>query len=249
MTWARLIEELARLEQAVSELALVCGTGPRPWTEAERQIVRDYYPDTPAWMIAKALQRSDKAIYGMAKKLGLKKSPDWIDNPLSNTTRVDPDRGRASRFKRGHASWNAGMKGWKAGGRSAETRFKRGELNGRAAQLVEPVGSYRLDPSGILQRKIGTTTGPSHLRWRSVHELVWIEHNGPVPEGYVVVFRPGQRTNVLEEITLDRVECIPRAELMRRNSYHTQYPREVRRLIQLRGVLTRKINSRSKELD
>jgi hypothetical protein len=195
------------------------------------------------------LQRTDKAIYGMASKLGVTKVEGWIDNPLSNTTRTDPGRGRASRFKRGHATWNAGMKGWKAGGRSAETRFKPGQLNGRAAQLVEPVGAYRLDPSGILQRKVGTKPGPNHLRWRSVHELVWIEHNGPVPRGHVVVFRPGQRTNVLEQITLDRLECITRAELMRRNSYHNRYPQPVRQIIQLRGVLTRKINNRRKDLD
>lgn len=133
MTWSRLIEELAALERAVADLAIVAGIGKRPWTEAERQVVRDYYPDTPAWMIARALQRTDTAVYRMASKLGVTKAEDWIDNPLSNTTRIDPGRGRASQFKPGHATWNAGMKGWKAGGRSAETRYKPGNISGRAA--------------------------------------------------------------------------------------------------------------------
>lgn len=49
------------------------------------------------------------------------------------------------------------------------------------------------------------------------------------------------RTAVLDEITLDRVECISLAENMRRNSYHN-YPKEIALAIQLRGVLNRKIN-------
>lgn len=245
MTWCRLIEQLHALEQDVADLASITGSGVRRWSDAERQLVRDYYPDTPAWMIARALQRSNASVYQMADRLGVSKAPDWLDNPLSNTTRVDPGRGRVSQFRPGQKPWNTGKKGWRPPG-AERTQFKPGQLNGRAAQLVEPVGSYRLDPSGILQRKIATTPGPAHLRWRSVHELVWIEHNGPVPPGHLVVFKEGMRTNVLQQITLDRIECLSRGDLMRRNSYHNRYPKEIARLIQLKGALARKINNRSK---
>jgi len=34
---------------------------------------------------------------------------------------------------------------------------------------------------------------------------------------------------------------------MRRNSYHTRYPKEVAQLIQLKGALNRKINRRSRQ--
>jgi hypothetical protein len=47
-------------------------------------------------------------------------------------------------------------------------------------------------------------------------------------------------------ITLGRLELISRAENMRRNSYHTRYPKEVAQLIQLRGALNRQINKRLK---
>lgn len=125
---------------------------------------------------------------------------------------------------------------------NSTTRFKKGE---RPHSWV-PVGSCRVTKDGTLQRKVSDRKGPPNLRWRSVHELVWIEHNGPVPDGHVVVFKPGQKTTILTQITIDRVECISWAENMQRNSVHTNYPKEVAQLIQLRGVLTRKINSRSK---
>lgn len=240
-----IIAALGETIATLRELQRMQGGQGTKWAEADRQLMREFYPNTPAWILAQVLNRSTNSIHSQAELLGLKKEPGWVDNPLSNSTRVDPGRGLAGRFQKGHQTWNKGLKGWTAPG-SERTQFKKGQLHGRAAQLVEPVGSYRLDPSGILQRKIGTKSGPGHLRWRSVHELVWIEAHGPVPAGHVVVFKEGQRTNKLEDITLDRIECIDRAELMHRNSHHNRYPKEISRLIQLTGVLQRKINTRSK---
>jgi hypothetical protein len=54
------------------------------------------------------------------------------------------------------------------------------------------------------------------------------------------------KTTKLEEITLDRLECITHAELMKRNSIYN-HPPEVIELMRLRGVLNRVINKRSKE--
>ena len=76
-----------------------------------------------------------------------------------------------------------------------------------------------------------------------VHRMVWEAAHGPVPEGHLVVFRPGQRTSVLGEITLERLDCITRAENCRRNSSHRHGP-ELQRLAQLRGCITRQINAR-----
>ena len=239
--WMHIISALDQITSTLRELQRMQGGAGAKWAEADRQIMREFYPNTPAWILAQVLNRSTNSIHSQAELLGLKKEPDWADNPLSNSTRVDPGRGLAGRFQKGHQTWNKGLKGWAAPG-SERTQFKKGNKPWR----TQPVGSYRLDPSGILQRKIGTQSGPNHLRWRSVHELIWIEAHGPVPDGHVVVFKPGQRTNKLEDITLDRIECIDRAELMHRNSHHNRYPKEISRLIQLTGALQRKINNRSK---
>lgn len=79
-----------------------------------------------------------------------------------------------------------------------------------------------------------------------MHRLVWEAANGPVPAGHIVVFKPGMRTVVLEEITLDRVELITRAENARRNHPRSRDP-ELGRLVQLKGAITRQVNRIARE--
>jgi hypothetical protein len=124
--------------------------------------------------------------------------------------------------------------------RSADTRFK----HGARGRMWVPVGTLRVNVDGCLERKI-TDVGYSPRNWVPIHRLIWIEKNGPVPAGQVVVFKQGRHTTELEQITLDAVELVTRAELMRRNSY-VNYPPEIRSLIQLKGSINRHVRRLSK---
>jgi hypothetical protein len=146
-----------------------------------------------------------------------------------------------TRFKPGHATWNKGMKGLDIGGKA--TRFKKGQMPHNTAE----VGDYRITKDNTLQRKISSASGNNSVRWRGVHELVWIAAHGPMPAGHICVFKRGMKTVVLEEITADKVECISFAENMRRNSVHN-LPKPIAQLVQLRGALVRKINHTHKEV-
>lgn len=120
-------------------------------------------------------------------------------------------------------------------------------MSGRAQHNYVPIGSHRISKEGYLERKV--TDDPALVparRWVAVHRLVWEAANGPIPKGHVVGFLAEKRTQIEAEITLDRLELIPRAELMRRNSLHTRLPKEVRQVVQLRGALNRMINRRAK---
>lgn len=110
------------------------------------------------------------------------------------------------------------------------------------------MGSYRINKDGHLQRKIGEASGANHKRWRNVAELLWIESHAPVPEGHIVIFRPRIRTAVLEEITLDRIECISRADDARRNHPSNKSP-ELAHLVQLNGAITRQVNRIAREAE
>lgn len=107
-------------------------------------------------------------------------------------------------------------------------------------------GSYRIDHYGFLQRKISCEKGHHSRRWRSVHLMVWIEANGPIPPDHILVFKHGMHTNVLEEITLDRLECITKKEQLSRHTCNN-YPPELRTIIRLRGELTKQINRRTED--
>lgn len=148
----------------------------------------------------------------------------------------------AHQFKPGQTPWNKGLH-YQAGGRSAETRFKVGEMSGAAQHNYVPIGAQRITVYGMLERKI--TDDPALVparRWVGVHRLVWQAAHGPIPEGHIVVFKPGLATTVEADITLERLECITRRENMRRNSLHTRMPPDMARLYRVKGAITRQVN-------
>lgn len=221
----------------------------RPWQAWELEALRRFYPDAITADLARAIGRTERQVYSQASSLGLSKSDAFMSSDRSGRMqrgKQDP-RLQATQFKPGTEPWNKGRKGWKAGGRSAETRFKAGRPVWEAPNY-KPIGSVRMSKDGYLERKVSDDRNVyTTKRWVAVHRLVWQAHHGDIPPGHAVVFRRGCHTTIEGEITADRLELVTRAELMRRNSLHTNYPREICQLIQLRGALNRKIKNRSKQ--
>lgn len=208
------------------------------------KLLREWYPNYATAVVAGALDLTPAAVYNKAFALDLKKNAEYLATDQAGRIQ----RGRqhpamiATRFESGHTPWNKGSH-FVAGGRSAETRF----VPGQKPHTWVPIGSYRVVRGGsktpwlMLECKVSDVPGPNHLRWHPVHRLVWEAANGRVPAGHIVVFRAGQRTTELESITLDRLECISRAENARRNHPRNKSP-ELARLVQLKGAITRQVN-------
>jgi len=210
------------------------------WTDDMLALMRVRYPNERTAVIAADLCLAANQVYAQASRMGLKKSE--LFHASSQSGRLGHGQGASTRFQKGHQTWNKGTH-FTAGGRSAETRFKRGhKLNEEA-----PLGALRISKDGYLERKTSMTINPPTRRWVGVHRLVWIAAHGPILPKHVIAFKKGMRTNVEEEITLDRIEMISMVENSRRNSYHNNYPKEVAQLIQLRGAIKRKINRRLKD--
>lgn len=194
------------------------------------------------------MKRSVISLYQLAQNNGVAKSEAY----QARKKAAEADRLRASgvghRYAKGHVPANIGLRrpGY-APGRMADTQFKKGRAPSESRNY-KPIGGLRVNCDGYLDRKL-SDTGPSQKRWHPVHRLVWIAANGPIPRGHAVTFKPGRATTVLAKITLDAVELVSRAELMRRNSYHTNYPPPLRRLIQLRGAVQRQINKGLRKLE
>jgi hypothetical protein len=215
------------------------------WTPAQLETLRELYPEYSGAAVARVLQMTEPQVYNMAKKLGIGKSDAYLNDPV-RSGRLDGKRGADQRFRKGMRPWNKGTH-FSAGGRSVETRFKPGRAPEDARNYL-PIGSLRITKDGLLERKVTDDQSlvPAR-RWEGVHRLVWAEANGPVPRGHAVAFKPGMHTTDVDLITLDRLELVSRAELMRRNSYHTRYPKEIGLAIQARGALMRKINRLEKK--
>ena len=210
----------------------------RYWSPAEDRLLRQRFPFERTRDTAARLNRTESAVSVRAKHLGLRKSPDY----LTGAGRFQ--RGSAptsTRFKPGAAPWNKGRKGSTGlHPHCVATHFRKGEVNGRAAQLLKPVGFERISKDGYLERKVNTAT-PRQRRWRAVHLLLWEAAHGALPPSHAVGFRTGDKT----DIRLDNLALVTRADLMRRNTHHGRLPPELSRLIQLRGALNRKINART----
>ncbi|HFD81022.1 MAG TPA: HNH endonuclease [Gammaproteobacteria bacterium] len=212
----------------------------KKWTDADIDLVKRLYPDTRTADIAKRMDRSIRSIYGIANKLGLKKSAEFLSTPASGRMKPGDKRGSSTRFRKGNIPHNKGKKGFQAGGRSIEMQFKKGHLGGIAAERLQPLGTERITKDGIRQRKI-RMDGPPQRRWKAVHTILWEEHHGPVPDGHIVVFKNGDRS----DIRLENLELITRAENMRRNSIH-RLPEELAEVCRLKGVLKRHITRRER---
>jgi hypothetical protein len=219
----------------------------RYWTDDEIALLRDMYPECHAADVGAWLLRGMDQVYQAAAKHGLHKSAAY----LASDTACRIQRGKqhpsmiASRFQPGIVPWNKGTH-YVAGGRSGETRFKRGRKPEESRNYL-PIGSLRVCADGYLERKFTDDQSivPAR-RWVAVHRLVWEASVGPIPKGHIVRFRDRMKTTVLEEITVDRLECITRAEHARRNHPRSHSP-ELARLVQLKGAITRQVNRITRE--
>lgn len=216
----------------------------RAWSEFELEVMRMHYPTTLAADLAELFNRGLAGVHGMAKKMGLAKSREWIAATARERIESDPNHGsRRARIQKGNVPANKGLRrpGWVAGD-MARTQFKKGGVSTNTM----PVGSYRVNGDGFVERKFAQAPGPYMNRWIPLHREIWIAANGPVPKGFVIAFKPGMKTTSPELVTLDRIECISLADNCRRNSFHNHGP-EIAKIVQLRGAITRQINKRLKE--
>jgi hypothetical protein len=189
----------------------------RYWTAAAIRKLRRLYPNMDNKAIAKRLRRTLPGIDNMAHKLVLRKSAAFL---------------AAHRFPKGLIPWNRGVTGYMGPNR---TTFRKGQM----PHNHKPVGSERVTKDGYLERKVREPK-----KWRAVHVLLWESVHGKVKRGHIVVFKAGvNKERRLSPVIAD-LECISREENMRRNTYH-RYPKEIARLIQLRGALNRQINKRA----
>ena len=201
----------------------------RVWNPDKRKKLIALYPDHTNIEIASILNSTEGAVSGMAFKLNLRKSPEFLFEHSSKGF-----------FSKGHQPMNKGLKQTEYMSeaqieKTKATRFKKGNV----PDNHKSVGYERITRDGYIEVK---TTEPNVFELK--HRLVWIEHNGEIPPGYNIQFKDGDRQNV----SIDNLYMISRSEQMKsENSMYALYPKEVQHLIQLKGALNRQINKATKK--
>lgn len=94
--------------------------------------------------------------------------------------------GLSGKFQKGHVPPNKGKKGIINPGCKVGW-FKAGNVPHNAV----PIGAETVTTDGYLRVKVGN---PNY--WVFSHQLVWMSHNGDIPNGYIVTFLDGDKRNL-----------------------------------------------------
>ncbi|MGD0077064.1 MAG: HNH endonuclease [Sedimentisphaerales bacterium] len=188
---------------------------------------------------------------------------DTIHNILlSRLTKKEFDRirrlhlsraGKEYRWQPGHKMWNKGTH-FCAGGRSAETRFKPGQIRGNAAQKYRHIGfiSVRYHKSKLNGEKHGRRRkvpsqwikikddGRPRDRWIQYARYIYEKTYGPIPRGFFPIHADKDTMND----DPNNLILIDRAGNLRRNGHSP----EVRLYAHARAVEHRKQNTLIRKL-
>lgn len=172
------------------------------------------------------------SIYNKANALGLYR-PKSIQSKAGAKGTRNP-KAISHQFRKGHISFNKGKKMSKdMYEKLAPTMFKKSHIPAN----LRNIGSERVSKEGYIVVK---TEGG---KWKLKHRLLWISTYGPIPKGMNIQFKNGDR----KDIRAENLYLISRSDQLRNNNSVMRYPPELREVIQLSGVLSRRINSQLKD--
>lgn len=122
------------------------------------------------------------------------------------------------RFPKGHVPANKGKKmSPETYAKCAPTMFKKGQPSLNSA----PIGTETIKGTGdyIYVKIDDDPTVPSRKNWKQKHHLIYEEHYGPIPEGYIVIFLDGNNRNFAPE----NLRAISKATNARMSQNHLRF--------------------------
>ena len=125
--------------------------------------------------------------------------------------------GHTGRFEKGTVSHNKGQKMLDHVYKAAQpTMFKPGSIPPNTL----PVGTELVFPDGYTWVKINDLPKVKKaVNWRQKHRLLWEQNFGEIPEGYLVIFKDGDKSN----FDLDNLACISKQVNLQLSRKHLRY--------------------------
>lgn len=206
----------------------------RLWTPEEDRILLEKYETCEAAEIGRQLGRGVTSVYNRAHLLGLRKP--FIYHSLAGKKGSAYQSAVAHRFTKGHTPANKGKKmSPELYAKCSRTMFKKGQMPTKHRE----VGSERINVDGYVEVKVAEPK-----KWKLKHRVVWEAAHGPVPKGFNIQFRNGNRL----DLRLENLYIISRAEqLSTENSIYARYPEDLRKVIRVKATLKRQITMYNKK--
>lgn len=162
----------------------------RRYIEEERQFFINFVPGHSHKEITEEFNRR------FDEHISVNQVKAYIHNHNLNT-------GRTGCYEKGNIPFNKG-KHFNAGGRSVETRFKKGNI----PHNHRPVGSERFTRDGYIEIKVAEPN-----KWKLKHRVVYENAYGPLNKGEVIIFKDQNKLNV----NLENLMVVSRNILARMN--------------------------------
>ena len=195
--------------------------------------IRARYCDEPTINIARDLNIPIGKVYGIANRMGLKKSKEYMKENMPGMDNLIK-HGAAFRFKTGDQPHNKGVKmPDEVYNKVKPTMFKAGAQ----PHNTLPIGSIRI------QEKRGDIPYQfiklSNQNWQPLHRYYWEQVNGKIAKGMVLRFKDGNSMNC----ELNNLELLTQQQNMMLNTMH-KYPAEIKEVLKLRNKLNKLINGK-----
>ena len=135
----------------------------------------------------------------------------------SAVTRYHLNTGHTGRFVKGQDSHNKGQKMNSEQYKKAQpTMFKPGIIPANTLA----VGTELVFPDGYTWVKINNIPkAKKAVNWRQKHRLLWEQNFGEIPEGYLVIFKDGDKSN----FDLDNLACISKQVNLQLSRKHLRF--------------------------
>lgn len=200
-----------------------------PWTPDQITLLSKLYPHERTVDIVEAVGHPVDSIYPKVAKLGIRKSEAFMKSERSGHFMKGRQSSPLSQFQKGGIPWNKGMKGLQTGGE--ETQFKKGNI----PRNHKPIGTVVIRTDGYNRTK---TAEPNI--WELTHRLAWRLAGNDLPvHPAVLSFKDRNPLNC----NIENLELSSKIKMMAANSVQA-LPTNLRRVIQLHGVLLRKLNGK-----
>jgi len=202
---------------------------PRRLTEEQIDYIVKHYPIQYTKDVAKHLGLSETTIYNLAFRLNLKKDETFRAMELQRQADRLRQVGKRSRFNKGTKPPNYGKKMTpELYEKCKGTMFKKGEK----PPNWKPDGSERTDVDGYTMIKVNGKFIQKHVH-------IWNQHHGEVPKGSAVIFKDGNRQNLI----IENLILVTRKELMLRNTIQ-RYDPELQFTMKVLSKLKKKIDAK-----
>jgi hypothetical protein len=167
--------------------------GQKHWADCEIEFIKHNYAEMSNDILKSKFNCSEKSLYGVASKLGVKKSKDYMSKTFGAAL---AKAGEKTRYAKGNVSANKGKKITEYCSDDAiqkiqATQFKKGNV----PYNVKPIGYERVSRDGYVEVKVGNFN-KSTYNYNLKHRVIWEQHFGKITNNEIIEFIDSNKFNM-----------------------------------------------------